>query len=202
MLHEFYPVLPDAHWVARLVPLGIKTVQLRVKNASDQHIRRQIAASLELCAEHGCQLIVNDYWREAIELGADFVHLGQEDLADADLQAIKRARLKLGVSTHDPDELDIALKTEPNYVALGPIYETILKKMRWKPQGLDRIREWKALINCPLVAIGGLTVARAPEVMEAGADSLAVVTDVVMSPDPELRVKEWLAVTGRTTGRA
>lgn len=192
MLHEFYPVVPDATWVARLAPLGVKTIQLRLKGASDREIRRQIAASLELCEENGCQLIVNDYWRQAIELGADYIHLGQEDLAAADLPAIKRARLQLGISTHDHDELDIALKAEPDYVALGPIYETKLKKMKWQPQGLERISEWKALITCPLVAIGGITVERAAEVFEAGADSIAVVTDIITHADPEARVREWL----------
>ncbi len=193
MLREFYPVVPDATWVARLVPLGVKTIQLRLKDASDREIRRQIAASLELCAEHGCQLIVNDYWRQAIELGADYIHLGQEDLAAADLPAIKRAHLQLGISTHDHDELDIALKAQPDYVALGPVYETKLKKMKWRPQGLTRVREWKALITCPLVAIGGITVERAAEVFEAGADSIAVVTDIITHADPEARVREWLA---------
>lgn len=202
MLHKFYPVVPDAQWLARLVPLGVKTIQLRIKNQPPQQIRRQLAASLEICNEYGCQLIVNDYWREAIEIGADFVHLGQEDLAAADLSAIKRARIKLGVSTHDHDELDIALKAEPDYVALGPIYETTLKVMKWAPQGLERIAEWKSLIDCPLVAIGGLTVERAPAVLEAGADSLAVVTDVVMNADPESRVRQWLAVAEEAGGSA
>lgn len=194
MLHEFYPVVPDAGWVARLAPLGVKTIQLRAKNLSNQDTRRQIAASMELCGEHGCQLIVNDFWQEAIELGADYIHLGQEDLAAADLKAIKRARLKLGISTHDHDELDIALQAEPDYVALGPIYETKLKRMKWDPQGLERISEWKSLAPCPLVTIGGITVERAGEVFAAGADSVAVVTDLVTHPAPERRVKEWLAV--------
>jgi thiamine-phosphate pyrophosphorylase len=177
------------------VPLGVKTVQLRIKDEPEDQVRRQIAASMELCGEHGCQLIVNDYWREAIDLGADYIHLGQEDLVAADLPAIKRRHIKLGISTHDLDELDIALKADPDYIALGPIYETKLKVMKWEPQGLERVREWKSLISCPLVAIGGLTVERAQAVLEAGADSLAVVTDIVTHDDPEARVRQWLAVT-------
>lgn len=187
-------MVPDVAWLTRLVPLGVGTVQLRVKQETPKEVRRQIAASLEICAERDCQLIVNDYWREAVELGADFIHLGQEDLAAADIAAIKQAGLKLGISTHDEDELDIALKAEPDYVALGPIYETKLKKMRFAPQGLERIGEWKALVACPLVAIGGITVERAPDVLAAGADSIAVVTDVLTHAHPEERVREWLAV--------
>lgn len=192
MLHTFYPVLPDLGWLERLVPLGVKTVQLRLKDAGSDEIRRQIEASLELCAQHDCQLIVNDYWHEAIDLGADYIHLGQEDLAAADLDAIKSAGLKLGISTHSHEELEIALKANPNYVALGPVYETKLKKMKWKPQGLARVTEWKSLISVPLVAIAGITVERAPDVLAAGADSLAVVTDIVTHENPEARVAEWL----------
>lgn len=195
-LHAFYPVLPDLDWLERLVPLGVKTVQLRLKDASAEEIRRQVAASLTLCEAHDCQLIVNDYWRAAIDLGADYIHLGQEDLAAADLDAIMGAGLKLGISTHSHEELRIALEAGPDYVALGPVYETKLKKMKWAPQGLERVREWKSLIGCPLVAIGGITVERAPDVLAAGADSLAVVTDIVTHADPERRVTEWLSAVG------
>ena len=193
MLHRFYPIVPDAAWIQRIVPLGVKTVQLRVKGAGLDHIRAQIARSVTICATQGCQLIVNDYWREAIDLGAEFVHLGQEDLAEADLPAIRRAGIKVGISTHTREELQIALDAEPDHVALGPIYETTLKAMKYPPQGLDRIREWKRRIPCPLVAIGGITLERAPGVFQAGADSIAVVTDIVGNPAPEQRVSAWLA---------
>jgi thiamine-phosphate pyrophosphorylase len=195
MLHRFYPIVPDAAWVQRIVPLGVKTLQLRVKGAGLDHVRAEIARSLAICESHGCQLIVNDYWREAIDLGAAFVHLGQEDLAEADLPAIRKAGIKLGISTHTPEELQIALAAEPNHVALGPIYETTLKAMKYPPQGLDWIREWKTRIACPLVAIGGITLERAPGVFQAGADSIAVVTDIVGHPEPEKRVIAWLAAS-------
>jgi thiamine-phosphate pyrophosphorylase len=194
MLHKFYPIVPDAAWAARIVPLGVKTIQLRVKDADEARVEQEIGAALTLCRAHDCQLIVNDYWRQAIDLGADFVHLGQEDLADADLAAIRRAGIRLGISTHTHEELQIALDADPDYVALGPIYETKLKVMKYAPQGLDRIGEWKRLIACPLVAIGGITLERAPAVLAAGADSIAVVTDVIVHPDPEQRVRDWLAV--------
>jgi len=202
MLHSFYPVLPDLGWLQRLVPLGVRLVQLRLKDASADEVRRQIAESLALCRVHGCQLIVNDYWREAIELGADFIHLGQEDLAAADLGAIRTAGLKLGVSTHDEDELATALAVRPDYVALGPIYETKLKVMKWKPQGLARIGAWKTAIACPLVVIGGITLERAEAVYAAGADSIAVVTDLVTDPAPEERTRQWLSLAkGQMPGK-
>ncbi len=195
MVDRFYPIVPDAAWVERIVPLGVKTVQLRIKGAGLDQVRAQIARSLRICAAHNCQLIVNDYWREAIDLGAEYVHLGQEDLADADLLVIRGAGIKLGISTHTPEELRIALDAEPDHVALGPIYETTLKAMKYPPQGLDRIREWKGRIACPLVAIGGITLERAPGVFQAGADSIAVVTDIVGNPEPEQRVSAWLAAS-------
>lgn len=193
-LDIFYPIVPNLAWLERLVPLGVRTIQLRLKDAAPEVVRREIAGGIEVCARHGCQLIVNDYWREALSIGADFVHLGQEDLADADVPTLQAKGVRLGISTHSPEELDIALAAQPDYVALGPIYETKLKVMRWAPQGLARIAEWKRRIGTlPLVAIGGLTPERAQAVAAAGADSLAVITDFFTHADPEARVREWLA---------
>ncbi|HUS95876.1 MAG TPA: thiamine phosphate synthase [Hyphomicrobiaceae bacterium] len=193
-LDVFYPIVPDIDWLQRLVPLGVKTIQLRMKELPDAEVRGQISAAMAICDTHGCELIVNDFWQEAIELGARFVHLGQEDLADADLKAIRKAGVRLGVSTHNEEELEIALRAEPDYIALGPVYETKLKVMKWAPQGLDRVGQWKKRIGrLPLVAIAGITIARAPGVLEAGADSAAVITDFVTHSNPELRVREWLA---------
>jgi thiamine-phosphate pyrophosphorylase len=193
-LDLFYPIVPDVAWLKRLVPLGVRTIQLRLKDAPPERVRREISDSLELCRQYRCQLIVNDYWREALDLGADYVHLGQEDLAAADLAAIRAKGVRLGISTHSPDELEIALAAKPAYVALGPIYETRLKVMKWAPQGLARIVDWKMRIgDLPLVAIGGITPKRALGVVIAGADSIAVITDFFTNPDPEARVREWLA---------
>lgn len=198
MLHKFYPVVPDAGWVARIVPLGVKTVQLRIKDKSAAVVAEQISDALSVCQRHGCELIVNDYWYEAIRADASYVHLGQGDLDEADRDAIRTAGMKLGVSTHNHDELTRALAVEPDYVALGPIYETKLKVMPWAPQGLQRIGEWKDLSGgLPLVAIGGITLERAPQVYAAGADSIAVVTDIIASPNPEQRVADWLALAAQ-----
>ncbi len=194
LLDVFYPIAPDLAWLERIVPQGARTVQLRLKDATADEVRRQITASLDVCRRHGCQLIVNDYWREAIALGADFIHLGQEDLAEADLAAIKAAGIRIGISTHSHEELAIALAVKPDYVALGPIWETKLKAMKWAPQGLDRIRDWKHRIgDLPLCCIGGITPERAPSVIEAGADSAAVITDFVTAAEPEARLRTWIA---------
>lgn len=189
----FYPILPSSDWIARLLPLGIATVQLRLKDAEASEVRRQISEARDLCAAHRCQLVVNDYWQAALDLGCDYVHLGQEDLAAADVAAIKRAGVRFGISTHSEAELAIALAAEPDYVALGPIYETRLKAMTWAPQGLARISEWRRRLDGrPLVAIGGITPERAPGVLAAGADSVAVITDFMTAPDPAARVRQWL----------
>lgn len=196
MLDPFYLIVDSFAWLLRLLPLGVKTVQLRIKNQPTDEIIRQTQQAMALCAQHGATLILNDYWQTAIDLGCDFVHLGQEDLAEADLAALRRANVRIGVSTHTPEELETALRARPDYVALGPIWPTLLKVMKYPPQGLARIGLWKKQIQAiPLVAIGGLTPDRAPLVLQAGADSACVVTDVLTHADPESRSKEWLRAT-------
>ena len=195
-LDPFYLIVDSAAWIARLAPLGVKLVQLRIKEMDEQNLKAEIAEAKRICTGHDCQLIVNDHWRLAIETGCDFIHLGQEDLAEADLGAIRGAGMKLGISTHDGAELRTALAEKPEYVALGPVYPTILKKMKWAPQGLDRLADWRKRVgDVPLVAIGGLNPERLPGVFGAGADSAAVVTDITLNPDPEARTREWLAAT-------
>jgi thiamine-phosphate pyrophosphorylase len=198
-LDRFYPIVPDSNWLERIAPCGIRTVQLRVKNLALADVRREISHSLAIAKRYQCQLIVNDYWQEAIDAGADFVHLGQEDLAEADVAALRAAGVRIGVSTHDEHELQTALAMSPDYVALGPIFETKLKAMTWAPQGLDRISLWKQRIGAiPLVAIGGLNFERATSALDAGADSAAVITDFVTHDDPVARVSAWVAWSERS----
>ncbi len=195
-LPRFYPVFDSADWVARAVPLGVRLVQLRIKDRPKAALSAEVSTALALCRRHGAALVVNDHWQLAIELGADWLHLGQEDLDSADIAAIRRAGLKLGISTHDHAELDRALSLTPDYIALGPVYPTILKKMKWTEQGLDRLTEWKSLIgDIPLCAIGGMSVERAQGAFEAGADTVAAVTDITLNPDPDARLRDWLTVT-------
>ena len=195
-LDPFYLIVDTADWIARLVPVGVKLVQLRVKDRSEADLRQEIRQARAICSQHRCQLIVNDYWQLAIEEGCDFVHLGQEDLETADLTAIRAADIKLGLSTHDETELRTALVARPDYIALGPVYATILKQMRWAPQGLPRLCAWKSKIgDLPLVAIGGLNIDRIDGVFAHGADSAAVVTDITRNADPVARTRQWLEVT-------
>ena len=198
MLDPFYLVVDSADWIERLLPHGVRLVQLRVKDKPDSFVHREIARAKRLCDRAGAQLVVNDFWRAAIELGCDYVHLGQEDLDTADVPALRAAGVKLGVSTHDEAELERALGTNPDYVALGPIYFTRLKTMRFDPQGLEKLAVWKERVGTiPLVGIGGVTLERAPGVLEAGADVTAVVTDITLNPDPAGRTRAWVAATRR-----
>lgn len=195
-LDPFYLIVGDVAELARLVPLGVRLVQLRLKDQPQDELQRQIGLAREICATHGAQLVVNDHWRIALQLGCDFVHLGQEDMQTADLDALRRAGIRFGLSTHDHAELARALAEAPAYVALGPVYPTLLKKMPWGPQGLERVREWRGLAGqVPLVGIGGLTVDRLPGLFEAGADSAAVVTDIQAADDPVERCRDWLRAT-------
>ena len=198
MLDPFYLIVDSAAWIARLLPCGVQLVQLRIKDKPDAVIRAEIKEAKALCEPHGAQLIVNDYWQYAIDAGCDFIHLGQGDLATADLSAVRRAGIKFGVSTHDETELSRALDVIPDYIALGPVYPTILKAMVFAPQGLARITEWKKKIGkIPLVGIGGITLERVAGVLQAGADSAAVVTDISRNSDPEQRARDWVEVTRR-----
>ena len=192
---RFYPVIDSIVWLKRLTALGVGTVQLRAKDLDEAQALALVRDALVIVAGTRTKLVVNDYWRAAIELKAQHVHLGQEDLADADLPAIKAADLTLGISTHDDAELEAALRAEPDYVALGPIFPTTLKSMRFAPQGIPKITEWKKRVGqIPLVAIGGIKFEQAADIFAAGADSIAVVSDVTQNTDPDKRVKQWLGL--------
>jgi thiamine-phosphate pyrophosphorylase len=195
---RFYPVVDSVAWVARLAALGVGTVQLRAKSLNDSEALQMVSDALAVTKGTNTKLVVNDYWRAAVVAGARHLHLGQEDLVDADLAAIRKAGLSLGLSTHDDAELETALRAKPDYIALGPIFPTTLKSMRFAPQGIPRITEWKRRIgSIPLVAIGGIKLEQAAAIFAAGADSIAVVSDVTQNADPEARVGAWLRMFTR-----
>jgi thiamine-phosphate pyrophosphorylase len=195
-LDPFYPIVDSADWVRRLLGAGARLVQFRVKDRPFDELRAEIRSAIAQCRAVAAQLVVNDYWDIAIDEGANFVHLGQEDLDRADIKRIRAHGMRLGVSTHDHAELDRGLSFDPDYVALGPIYPTRLKAMAFGPQGLERIGEWKKLVGArPLVAIGGITLERAPLCLAAGADIVSVVTDITLNADPEARAAAWVAAT-------
>jgi thiamine-phosphate pyrophosphorylase len=190
---RFYPVVDSVAWVARLAALGVGTIQLRAKDLNDSQALQLVTDALAAISGTSTKLVVNDYWRAAIVAGARHLHLGQEDLAEADLAAIRESGLTLGLSTHDDAELETALRAEPDYIALGPIFPTTLKSMRFAPQGIAKITEWKKRIgDIPLVAIGGIKFEQAAAIFAAGADSIAVVSDITQNADPDARVRQWL----------
>ena len=190
---RFYAIIDSLAWLKRLTALGVGTVQLRAKDLGDADALILVREALSITRGTKTRLVVNDYWRAAIDAKAEHLHLGQEDLADADVAAIRRAGLTLGLSTHDGDELDTALSQNPDYIALGPIFPTTLKAMRFGPQGVPRVAEWRRRVGkTPLVAIGGIKLEQAPAIFAAGADSIAVVSDVTQNADPDARVRAWL----------
>ncbi len=192
---RFYPVVDSVAWVARLALLGAGTIQLRAKNLGEADALQTVKDALDVISGTRAKLVVNDYWRAAIEAGAEHLHLGQEDLAEADVAAIREAGLTLGISTHDDAELETALAIKPDYVALGPIFPTTLKSMRFAPQGIPKITEWKKRVGeIPLVAIGGIKLEQAAEIFAAGANSIAVVSDITQNAEPDARVRAWLGL--------
>src|SRR5438132_8410309 len=196
---RFYPVVDSLAWVERLSRLGVGTIQLRAKDLDDSRALQIVSDALAVIKGSSTKLVVNDYWRAAIVAGAKHLHLGQEDLAGADLKAIREAGLSLGISTHDDEELATALAAKPDYVSLGPIFPTTLKSMRFAPQGIAKLTEWKQRVgNIPLVAIGGIKREQAAEIFAAGADSIAVVSDVTQNADPDARVRQWLGESAET----
>src|SRR3569833_4333841 len=194
---KFYPVVHNVAWVARLAQLGVGTIQLRAKDLNESQALQIVTDALEAIKGTNAKLVVNDYWRAAVVAGAEHLHLGQEDLAEADLAAIRESGLTLGLSAHDDAELEIALAARPDYIALGPIFPTALKSMRFAPQGIPKITEWKKRVgDIPLVAIGGIKLEQAKEIFAAGADSIADNTNDTQNPNPDTRVQAWLELTG------
>lgn len=195
---KIYPIVDTANWIDRLGGAGARFIQLRVKNLEGEALLAEIRQAHTYAKKHGVCLVLNDYWQIALEEGIDYIHLGQEDLDTADLNAVRKAAIRFGLSTHCHEELERALSFKPDYVALGPIWPTRLKKMAFGPQGVEKLTEWKKLIGAmPLVAIGGVTFERLRACLEAGADSVAAVSDFTQHADPEGQVKRWLAEAER-----
>lgn len=196
----FYPVLPDSDWIERFAESGVKTVQLRIKNQDEAALRRSIAKAKRICEANDIALFINDAWQLAIEYKVYGVHLGQEDLDRLnpdDLEKIRNSGLRLGLSTHSLEEAARAKTLKPSYIALGPVFETSCKSMRFGPQGIPRVGEWvRRLAGVAVVAIGGLKLEHAAAVRAEGADSIAVITDLIKASDPEHQMNEWLKAFG------
>jgi thiamine-phosphate pyrophosphorylase len=196
----FYPVVPTADWVQRLLGWGVRTIQLRAKAAdhSADALEREVRAAVEAGrAVPGAQVFINDHWQLALDAGAYGVHLGQEDLDTADLSALRGAGLRLGLSTHTPAELARAHAVQPSYLAIGPIYPTTLKVMPYEPVGLARLKAWLPdAAPYPVVAIGGISLERLPGVMACGVNGVAVVSAVTLASDPRQAALQGLALAG------
>jgi len=191
-----YPVVDSVEWIERLLSAGVRTIQLRIKDRSSIDVEPAIVAAIALGKKYAARLFINDYWQLAIEHQAYGVHLGQEDLEVADLQAIQQAGLRLGISTHDDAELDRALALRPSYIALGHIFPTQTKAMPSAPQGISELQRHLARLGeIPTVAIGGISLARAPEVLATGVGSIAVVSAITQAADWRLATAELLALT-------
>lgn len=197
----FYPVVHDAAWVQRLLGWGVRTVQLRFKAAghTPAEIEREVNAAVEAGSKvPGAQVFINDHWQLALAAGAYGVHLGQEDLDTADIEALRNAGLRLGLSTHTPAELARAHAVQPSYLAIGPIYPTTLKVMPYAPVGLTQLKEWATLaVPYPVVAIGGISLERLPGVLACGVDGVAVVSAVTLAANPQQAALQGLALVGK-----
>ena len=192
-----YPVVDSAQWIERLLDAGVRTLQLRVKDRLDEEVEADVVAAITLGRRYNARLFINDYWRLAIKHQAYGVHLGQEDLQATDLSAIRAAGLRLGVSTHDDMEIDVALAARPSYIALGHVFPTQTKQMPSAPQGLEQLaRHVERLADYPTVAIGGISLARAPAVMATGVGSIAVVSAITQAADWRLATAQLLEIAG------
>lgn len=192
-----YPVVDSVAWIERLLEAGVRTLQLRIKDKQDHEVEADIAAAVALGKRYAARLFINDYWRLAIKHDAYGVHLGQEDLETTDLSAIRTAGLRLGVSTHDDMEIDVALAARPSYIALGHVFPTQTKQMPSAPQGLVQLaRHVARLQDYPTVAIGGISLARAPQVLATGVGSIAVVSAITQAADWRLATQQLIDLAG------
>jgi thiamine-phosphate pyrophosphorylase len=192
-----YPVVDSVVWIERLLGAGVRTLQLRIKDKRDDEVEADVIAAIALGRRYQARLFINDYWRLAIKHDAYGVHLGQEDLQDTDLQAIRAAGLRLGVSTHDDMEIDVALAAKPSYIALGHVFPTQTKQMPSAPQGLTQLaRHIARLEDYPTVAIGGISLERAPDVLATGVGSIAVVSAITATDDWQAATRQLLDLVG------
>ena len=187
-----YPIVDRAEWIHRLLPLGIKTIQLRAKDLTGAALEKEVREAVQLGREHGARVFINDAWELALHHGAYGVHLGQDDMPHADLMALHTAGIRLGLSTHNYTEVARALSVRPSYLAIGTLFHSPSKDFVHQPLGLEKFAALRRLIDVPVVAIGGITLETAPEVLAAGADSIAVISDITKTRDLAARVSAWL----------
>ena len=190
-----YPVVDSAQWIERLIKLGIHTIQLRAKHLVDNELEKEIQQSIDIANKNNVRLFINDHWQLAIKYKAYGVHLGQEDLDQADTAAIRNAGLRLGVSTHSFYETARAHALRPSYIAIGPVFTTTSKDMPWVPRGLEGLAYWQqVLTSYPIVAIGGIDYARAQAIRDLGVSGIAMISAITQAEDPDTVTKNLLTL--------
>jgi hydroxymethylpyrimidine kinase/phosphomethylpyrimidine kinase/thiamine-phosphate diphosphorylase len=187
-----YPIVDSVNWVEKLLPIGVQTIQLRIKNASETALEDAVAQSVEIANRFGARLFINDYWELAIRHQAYGVHLGQEDLQQASVAEIAKAGLRLGISTHNKQEMDYACQWSPSYIAYGPIYATTTKAMPFEPRGLEALKYWVETLPYPVVAIGGINLDRLSKVLTTGVNGVAMIAAITKAEDPIAMTKALL----------
>lgn len=187
-----YPIVNRALWLEKLLPLGITTIQLRIKDLHQNELENEIKESIAIAKYYSARLFINDYWQLAIEHHAYGVHLGQEDLNDANITLLHQAGLRLGISTHSDEEVDRALKIKPSYIAFGPVYPTTSKKMIFGPQGIEQLKFRVQTLNYPVVAIGGINRERIFDVLATGVDGIALISAITQAHDPIASAQDLL----------
>ncbi len=187
-----YPIVDSSDWVERLLPQGVKCIQLRIKNMSQVRLEEEIKRSIFLAKKYGATLFINDYWELAIRFGAEGIHLGQEDLEEADIEQIHSSGLYLGVSTYCYYEVAAAHAINPSYIACGPIYPTTSKVMSYQPQGIEQLQRWRRTLHYPLVAIGGINFDRLPEILKAGVDGVSLISAITKADNPLTTTQQFL----------
>ena len=194
-----YPIVDNLAQLEALMAAGVKIIQLRMKSeACTPEIANAIYKAVELSRQFShCQLFINDHWQVAIQAGAYGVHLGQEDLLTADLNAIAQNGLRLGVSSHAFWEVTRALTIAPSYVACGPLFPTRAKKMPWIPQGIDNLRYWTRLIPAPVIGIGGVNEGNLGDIHATGCASASIIQAIVSSADPAAEFQRLQAMWTR-----
>ncbi len=189
---SLYPVVDRAIWLKKLLPAGVTTIQLRMKDLRGELLENEIKKAVEIARQYSCRLFINDYWQLAIKYGAYGVHLGQEDLETADINAIREAGLRLGLSSHCHFEVARASYHKPSYIACGPVYHTDTKKMPWIPQGVSRLSYWVDALDYPVVAIGGINQQRISSVAQTGVSGIAMITAITDSSEPENTASQFI----------
>lgn len=179
-----YPIVNTAAWLEKLLPLGMKTIQLRIKNKTEFEREKEIQQAIKIAQPFSARLFINDDWQLAIKHQAYGVHLGQEDLNEANIDEISQAGLRLGVSTHCEEEIARAISLHPSYIAYGPIYPTTSKVMNFAPQGLEKLTLLKKRLPYPLVAIGGINLDRIDDIIATGVDGVALISAITEAKDP------------------